>query len=126
MKGKHNIVIESDKLKYEFSIKRNITVIQGDSASGKTTLVNLLNTYGRFGENSGIIIQSDVPCVVYSNEFFSWERYFTNLLTQATKGDSIRAYDKSKLKPYYYEGKNKDEILRVLPMEIRETLAADS
>ena len=37
MKGKHHIIIESARLKYEFDIRRNITIIQGDSATGKTT-----------------------------------------------------------------------------------------
>ena len=35
MKGKYLISISNNKVKYEFSIKRNITVIQGDSATGK-------------------------------------------------------------------------------------------
>lgn len=45
MKGKHHIVIETARLKYEFDIRRNITVIKGDSATGKTTLVGLLQAY---------------------------------------------------------------------------------
>lgn len=45
MKGRHHIVVETRRLKYEFDIKRNITIIQGDSASGKTTLVSLLREY---------------------------------------------------------------------------------
>ena len=43
MKGRHHIVIESERLKYEFDIKRNFTVIQGESTTGKTTLVELLS-----------------------------------------------------------------------------------
>ncbi len=35
MKGKHHIIIETGNIKYEFDIKRNITVVQGDSATGK-------------------------------------------------------------------------------------------
>lgn len=65
MNGKHHISIESDKLKYEFDIRRNITVIQGDSATGKTTLIDMLDTYGRFGSSSGITLKSDVKCIVY-------------------------------------------------------------
>ena len=47
MHGKHHIVVESENLKYEFEIRRNITVIQGDSASGKTTLIELLQLHSR-------------------------------------------------------------------------------
>ena len=42
MRGKHHIIVETKRLKYEFDIRRNITVIQGDSATGKTTLTGLL------------------------------------------------------------------------------------
>ena len=40
MKGKKRVIIQNNRVHYEFVIKRNITIIQGDSASGKTTLVN--------------------------------------------------------------------------------------
>ena len=56
MKGKHHILVETSGLKYEFDIKRNITVIQGDSATGKTTLVELLNEYASKGSNRGIYL----------------------------------------------------------------------
>ena len=45
MTGSHHIVIESPRLKYEFTIKRNITIIQGDSATGKTTLIDLISSW---------------------------------------------------------------------------------
>lgn len=73
MKNKHHIVVETQRLKYEFDIKRNITVIQGDSATGKTTLVELLGTYSRFGKESGISLQSDVPCVVFGGDAGIWK-----------------------------------------------------
>ena len=57
-----------------------------------------------------------------SREFFSWERYFTDLLITATAGDSIKKYDKSQLKPYYLDGKNKDAIIAVLPEELRKIM----
>lgn len=42
MKGRHRIVVKNNRIHYEFEIKRNITIIQGDSATGKTTLINML------------------------------------------------------------------------------------
>lgn len=42
MKGKYSIQIEDVKICYKFTISRNITIIQGDSATGKTQLVELL------------------------------------------------------------------------------------
>ena len=38
MKGSHRIIVESRKVKYDFTIKRNITILTGDSGSGKTVL----------------------------------------------------------------------------------------
>lgn len=49
MKGSHRVIIQNNRLHYEFDIKRNITIIQGDSATGKTTLINML----RQAENLG-------------------------------------------------------------------------
>lgn len=72
MRGRHHIVIESDILKYEFEIRRNITVIQGDSATGKTTLVELLQLYSRQGKRSGVRVESDVPCTVYGGDVQQW------------------------------------------------------
>jgi predicted ATPase len=62
MKGKHRIVVKNNRLHYEFEIKRNITIIQGDSATGKTTLINMLRQAENLGESSGIDLISDVPC----------------------------------------------------------------
>ena len=64
MKGKYRIVIKNNRLHYEFEIKRNITIIQGDSATGKTTLINMLRQAENLGESSGIDVISDVPCKI--------------------------------------------------------------
>ena len=37
MKGKYNIFVQNNRLRYDFVISRNITIIRGDSATGKTT-----------------------------------------------------------------------------------------
>ena len=42
MKGKHKIVVSTKRLKYEFELHRNLTIIRGDSATGKTTLVDMI------------------------------------------------------------------------------------
>ena len=64
MKGKHKIVVKNNRLQYEFVIKRNITIIQGNSATGKTTLINMLRQAENLGESSGIDVISDVPCKI--------------------------------------------------------------
>ena len=42
MRGKYSIEIYNNKLHYQFEVKRNITIIQGNSATGKTTLINMI------------------------------------------------------------------------------------
>lgn len=62
MRGKYKIVVKNNRLHYEFEIKRNITVIRGDSATGKTTLINMLRQSENLGASSGIEVVCSVPC----------------------------------------------------------------
>lgn len=68
MKGKYSVFVQNNRLRYEFTISRNITIIRGDSATGKTTLLDLLNAYDRDGESSGVLVKCDVPCVVIGGQ----------------------------------------------------------
>lgn len=77
MKGKHKIIVQNNRLHYEFEIKRNITVIQGDSATGKTTLVNMLRQAENLGASSGIDVICDVPCRVLEGQ--NWKLILENL-----------------------------------------------
>ncbi|CDC08984.1 putative uncharacterized protein [Lachnospiraceae bacterium CAG:364] len=43
MRGKHRVIVSTKRLKYDFEIRRNLTIIRGDSATGKTTLVGLVD-----------------------------------------------------------------------------------
>ena len=73
MKGKHRIIVESDHVRYDFEIKRNITVVQGDSATGKTSLLDLLRQYSQRRGGSGVILQSDKRCIVYGGTNDNWK-----------------------------------------------------
>ena len=72
MKDSHRIIVESRKVKYDFVIHRNITIITGDSGSGKTVLIDLIRDYGRYGADSGVFLSCDCPCKVIDND--DWER----------------------------------------------------
>lgn len=74
MKGRHHIIIEAPRLKYEFEIRRNLTVIRGDSATGKTTLIELLEDYRSGDEDSAVQITSDVPCRVFADHSDTWRQ----------------------------------------------------
>ena len=76
MKGKQHLEIRNNKVVFKFTLERNITIIKGDSATGKTTLVNLINTYDRFGKSSGVTLRSDKRCFVLDNK--SWKLILSN------------------------------------------------
>ena len=42
MVGKYEIEVYNNKVHYFLTIKRNITILQGDSATGKTELIRLI------------------------------------------------------------------------------------
>ena len=64
MKGKYSITVKNNVLQYQFEIRRNITIIKGDSATGKTTLIDMIRDYYENGEQSGITLQCQKTCVV--------------------------------------------------------------
>ena len=57
-------------MRFAFSIKRNITIIRGDSATGKTTLFSMIEEYGNLGKDSGVQIQCDKACVALSGKYW--------------------------------------------------------
>ena len=64
MKGIHHIFIQNKRLRYDFDLRRNLTVIGGDSATGKTTLIEMIQDYIDYGNASGIELSSDKKCFV--------------------------------------------------------------
>lgn len=64
MKGKHRIVVQNKRIRYDFEIKRNITVIRGDSATGKTALVDMIREHFENGNASAVELVCDKKCTV--------------------------------------------------------------
>lgn len=65
MKGKYHFRVRSKKALFEFTVRRNITILKGDSATGKTTLLHMLYEYLRVGRESGYTVSADVGYYVY-------------------------------------------------------------
>ena len=59
MKGKYNITVKNNVLQYQFEIRRNITIIKGNSATGKTTLIDMSREYDENAELSGIVLNCE-------------------------------------------------------------------
>lgn len=66
MKGTHKVQIQNKRVRYEFELRRNLTVLRGDSASGKTTLVDLVREHMDNGDNSSVQVTCDKACFVLS------------------------------------------------------------
>ena len=64
MKGMHRIIVQNKRIRYDFAIKRNITVIRGDSATGKTALVDMIREHFENGTASGVELTCDKECTV--------------------------------------------------------------
>ena len=77
MKGKYHIIVQNSRVKFEFDIKRNITIVRGDSATGKTTLVSLIDTYDRLGADSGVEVSCLRRCLTVNNS--NWESILNSI-----------------------------------------------
>ena len=71
MKGSKRIVIFNRVARFDFTLYRNITIIRGDSGTGKTTLFNMVADYTRDGAQSGVNISAPCPCVALID--MNWE-----------------------------------------------------
>ena len=64
MNSKYTVIIKNNVLQYQFEIRKKVTILKGDSATGKTVLVNMIREYERYGESSGIYMKCDKACGV--------------------------------------------------------------
>lgn len=86
MKGQHKVVVRNNKVQIKLLVQRNITILQGNSATGKTTLIDLISAYDQLGSDSGAVVEcSQETYLAYRksklNEAYLREREF-----QALKG----------------------------------------
>lgn len=64
MRGKHRVVVSTKRLKYDFELRRNLTIIRGDSATGKTTLVDMIQDYVNNPSGTPVELVCDKKCYV--------------------------------------------------------------
>ena len=64
MVGKYDLEVYNRKVHYFLTIKRNITIIQGNSGTGKTELIRMIQEYETNGASSGITLICDAKCTV--------------------------------------------------------------
>ena len=72
MVGRYEVDVYNNRVHFHLEVKRNITVVQGDSATGKTQLIRLLSDYNNSGASSGVTVISEAPCVVLTSS--AWQQ----------------------------------------------------
>ncbi|MBR1684716.1 MAG: hypothetical protein IJ708_06220 [Clostridia bacterium] len=80
MKGKHSISITSRKATYHLELERKITVLKGNSGTGKSSLIRLVSEYLEYGKQSGIKLTTDtsVSLSVLTNHS-DWEEMLSSV-----------------------------------------------
>ncbi len=71
MIGKYEVVVQNARVQFKFSVERSVTILKGDSATGKTTLIDMIAAFQSNGENSGVSIKCKKKCVVLTST--NWE-----------------------------------------------------
>ena len=120
MKGKHKIIVSTKRLKYEFELQRNLTIIQGDSATGKTTLVDMIRDFVNNPSGTPVELNCDKKCYVLEGAL--WKQQLTGITDGIVFIDEGNEFIKSSEFKFYdyfstvgisqYKGfENIDEIL---------------
>lgn len=77
LRGSYDVVVNSRRLQYKFTVRRNITIVRGQSATGKTTLVDMIRDCNENGIDSGVTIRCERNCVALSGR--NWQRDIAEL-----------------------------------------------
>lgn len=94
MKGKHSIVVRNRRVQFALELERNITVIRGDSATGKTTMLGMLRDYEELGAQSGVAVQCDKPCRTLTSR--DWESQLSRMKDSIVFVDEGNAFVSSR------------------------------
>ena len=98
MKGSYRVIVENNRLRYDFVIERNITVIKDYSGTGKSTLIRMLEDSEKRGSTA---VKCERRCVAFSRVNDFWEenlpRYSNTILFFDEKCDCIMTKEFSKI-----------------------------
>ena len=102
MIGRYEIEVYNARVHYFLTIKRNITILQGYSATGKTELIRLISDYEANGSSSGITVKCDVSCTVLTS--IDWEVRINSINNHIVFIDETARFYKSKRFSEYVRG----------------------
>ncbi len=64
MRGSYRVVVRNSKDQIKLTVSRNLTILQSNNATGKTTLIELITADDELGEDGGAAVNCAVPCKV--------------------------------------------------------------
>ena len=76
MKGEITVNIKNKHISFKLKLERNITILTGDSGTGKTKLINMVRNYSELGKSSGVTLSCKKTCVVLEGR--NWEHDLQN------------------------------------------------
>ena len=64
MKGEVIVNVKNKHISFRSRLERNITILTGDSGTGKTKLINMVRNYSECGKSSGVTLSCKKKCIV--------------------------------------------------------------
>lgn len=80
MIGKHRFTIYDSIIKYDLTVQRNMTFIRGNSGSGKSNLISMIEDYLTGTDISGISVETDCKFDVLNRGTWSNREQYNNYL----------------------------------------------
>ena len=77
MKGKYRVIVSTKRLRYDFELRRNITILCGDSATGKTTLIEMIQEHMDHPTESSVEVICEKACYVLSGAL--WQQQLAGI-----------------------------------------------
>lgn len=93
MTGTIKIEVSNPRVTFSLVLERNITILSGDSATGKTTLVEMLRDYEENGSSSGVSVRCSKACRILSGR--DWEYRLKGIENSIVFIDEGNAFVKS-------------------------------
>lgn len=93
MRGEYLATVANNRVKFKLNIRRNLTILQGNSATGKTTLLELIDQFDQLGPDSGVSVVCDAPCHVLSGR--NWKRDLKEISSSIVFIDEDSAFMRS-------------------------------
>lgn len=112
------------RVQFKLTINRNLTIIQGNSATGKTTLLDMVAAHEDLGAQSGVTVSCKVPCKTISGKY--WRRDLQEVSSSIVFIDEGNTFVRSR--EFAHEAKRSSnyyvivarESLRQLPYSVDE------